>query len=167
MRPWYAEACRLKGLKEAAGPANNAAILGWAEELDLAYHADATAWCGLFAAHCIAAALPEEPLPTNPLGARSWLKFGIRCDPTLGAVLVFRRGDKAGWQGHVGFYAGEDASAFHVLGGNQADSVSVARIARGRLLGGRVPCRRKRQPSTSGTPARNSRRMRHESRRGG
>ncbi len=139
MRPWYAEACRLKGLKEAAGAANNATILGWADELDLAYGADATAWCGLFAAHCMAASLPEEPLPTNPLGARNWLQFGMPSDPTLGAVLVFWRGRRSGWQGHVGFYAGEDAAAFHVLGGNQADSVSVARILKTRLLGARWP----------------------------
>jgi len=39
----------------------------------------------------------------------------------------------------VGFYAGEDASAFHVLGGNQSDSVSIARVARTRLLGARWP----------------------------
>ena len=139
MRPWYAEATRLKALKEAPGSANNQAILDWAGELDLAYAADSIPWCGLFVAHCIAVALPDEPLPTNPLGARNWLKFGVSCDPTLGAVLAFWRGRKSGWQGHVGFYAGEDAAAFHVLGGNQADSVSVARIARSRLLGARWP----------------------------
>lgn len=138
-RPWYAEASRLRGLKEGAGPANNPTILDWAGDLDIAYPADSIAWCGLFVAHCMAVSLPEEPLPANPLGARNWLKFGVSCDPTLGAVLVFWRGQRTGWQGHVGFYAGEDASAYHVLGGNQADSVSVARIARSRLLGARWP----------------------------
>lgn len=139
MRPWYEEALRLKGIKEGVGPADNREILDWADDLDLAYERDSIAWCGLFAAHCIAVSLPEEPLPSNPLGARNWLNFGRPCEPTLGAVLVFWRGRKSGWQGHLGFYAGEDAAAFHVLGGNQSDSVSVARVARSRLLGARWP----------------------------
>jgi hypothetical protein len=46
---------------------------------------------------------------------------------------------RAGWQGHVGFYAGEDGSAFSVLGGNQSDRVSMARISRERLLGAYWP----------------------------
>lgn len=96
-------------------------------------------WCGLFVARCIASQLPEEPLPDNPLGARNWLKFGVAQEPSDGAVLVFWRGSSSGWQGHVGFYAGEDGAAFHVLGGNQSNAVNIARISRGRLLGTRWP----------------------------
>lgn len=138
-RPWLAEAQRLLGTREAAGTRNNPLLLEWARALGLAYQHDSVAWCGLFAAHCIAASLPEEPLPTNPLGARNWLKFGVSCAPRSGAVLVFWRGTKTSWSGHVGFQAGEDAEAFHVLGGNQADAVTVTRIARTRLLGARWP----------------------------
>jgi len=47
----------------------------------------------------------------------------------LGDILVFSR--KGG--GHVGFYVAEDATAYHVLGGNQSDSVSITRIAKSRL----------------------------------
>lgn len=141
--PWYEEALRLKGTREAAGPPDNPLIIRWAERLGIGYTHDSVAWCGLFAAHCIASALPDEPLPTNPLGARNWLRFGTETEPTLGAVLVFWRGSKAGWQGHVGFYAGEDGTgeggAYHVLGGNQSDRVSIARVARNRLLGTRWP----------------------------
>ncbi|MDQ3558379.1 MAG: TIGR02594 family protein [Pseudomonadota bacterium] len=139
LRPWHAEALRLKGTTELAGAADNPLILSWAQRLGLGYGHDSIAWCGLFAAHCIAASLPDEPLPTNPLGARNWLRFGCDTDLALGAVLVFWRGSKAGWSGHVGFYAGEDATAFHVLGGNQSDAVTVTRIARTRLLGARWP----------------------------
>lgn len=141
MRPWYEEALRLKGTREGPGTADNPLLLRWAKALGLggSFAHDSVAWCGLLVAHCIAASLPDEPLPTNPLGARNWLQFGIRCEPTLGAVLVFWRGSRSGWQGHVGFYAGEDATAFHVLGGNQSDAVTVTRIARDRLLGARWP----------------------------
>jgi len=141
MRPWYAEALRLKGLREGAGAADNPTILGWAKRLKLSavYRQDSVAWCGLFTGHCISFALPDEPLPANPLGARNWLTFGVPAEPTLGAVLVFWRGRRSGWQGHVGFYHGEDRDAFHVLGGNQSDAVTVTRIARDRFLGARWP----------------------------
>lgn len=137
--PWMEEAERLKGVREAAGAADNPLILRWARRLGLAYAHDSVAWCGLFAAHCIGATLPDEPFPANPLGARNWLRFGRATPPRPGAVLVFWRGERSGWQGHVGFHAGEDASAFAVLGGNQADAVTVARIAKTRLLGARWP----------------------------
>jgi uncharacterized protein (TIGR02594 family) len=139
LMPWYEEALRLKGTREAAGAADNPLILTWAKRLGLAYGSDSTAWCGLFVGHCIAAALPDEPLPANPLGARKWASFGAATEPTLGAVLVFWRGSKSGWKGHVGFYAGEDSSAYHVLGGNQSDSVSIARLGKNRLLDARWP----------------------------
>ena len=54
-------------------------------------------------------------------------------------AIVFWRGKRDGWKGHVGFYAGEDADAFHVLGGNQGNAVSIVRIGRDRLLGARWP----------------------------
>jgi uncharacterized protein (TIGR02594 family) len=139
LRPWYAEAVRLQGVREAAGAADNPMLLSWARRLSLAYPRDSIAWCGLFAAHCVGLSLPEEPLPANPLGARNWLRFGVATEPGLGAVLVFWRGTKAGWQGHVGFYAGEDSAAFHVLGGNQRDRVCITRIAKTRCLGARWP----------------------------
>jgi hypothetical protein len=43
--------------------------------------------------------------------------------------------------GHVGFYIGKDPDrqALHVLGGNQADQVSVTRIRRDRLFAARWP----------------------------
>ncbi|CAO3437202.1 NlpC/P60 family protein [Azospirillum doebereinerae] len=137
--PWMEEARRLSGVREVVGSESNSVILQWADDLDLHYKDDDIPWCGLFVAHCIGATLSSEPLPANPLGARNWLKFGAPCQPVWGAVLVFWRGSPAGWQGHVGFYEGEDGSAYHVLGGNQSNRVSVARVAKNRLLGARQP----------------------------
>lgn len=96
-------------------------------------------WCGDFVETCIRVALPDEPLlgalGTNPYWARNWLLFGQEVKPTLGAVLVFSRGSG----GHVGFAMGQDDTHFHVLGGNQSDAVTIARIAKSRLLGARWP----------------------------
>jgi uncharacterized protein (TIGR02594 family) len=136
---WFDEAVRLLGITEKPGSGSNPTILDWAKDLDLAYSGDDIPWCGLFVGHCIASTLPDEPLPNNPLGARNWLKLGRSTQPVLGAVLVFWRGSRDGWLGHVGFYAGEDADAFKLLGGNQSDRVGYARIAKNRLLGARWP----------------------------
>jgi len=130
--PWIAEARRFLGLHE----------LKDAKTLDKALRLDASeiAWCGAFVGMCIATALPNEPMVANPLGSRNWLKFGQQIgSPHVGAVAVFWRGSKSGWQGHVGFVVGHDETHLHILGGNQSNSVSVARISKDRLLGYRWP----------------------------
>lgn len=137
--PWLAEARSLIGTGEVPGSGNNPVIMGWARDLDQRYPDDATAWCGLFVAHCMAKGAPEEPQAFNRLGAREWAKFGQSVSPSYGAIAVFWRGSKAGWQGHVGFIVGADADTFHVLGGNQSDSVNVTRVSRSRLLDCRAP----------------------------
>lgn len=137
---WYREAQRALGIKEAAGTANNAVILGWAKALGgwiaSYFTADSIAWCGLFVGHIVATTLPAEALPSNPLGAKNWASFGKKLTtPAIGAILVFTRSGG----GHVGFYAGEDAEAYHVLGGNQSDAVTIARVAKSRCIAIRWP----------------------------
>lgn len=136
---WFQEARRLMGTREVNGPENNPVILQWADNLDIHYAGDDVPWCGLFVGHCIASTLDREPLPPGLLSARSWARFGIRSAPMPGAVMVFWRGSRDSWQGHVGFYAGEDKTAYRILGGNQSDSVSLAWIAKDRLLDARWP----------------------------
>ncbi|MCI9879598.1 TIGR02594 family protein [Methylobacterium goesingense] len=126
------EALALYGTKETPGAASNPAILAWARETGVAgaYVNDGIAWCGLFVA-VVAKRAGFEPVK-NPLWARNWATFGTKADkPSLGDVLVFER---AGGGGHVGLYIGESATVFYVLGGNQGDAVSIAPIAKGRLL---------------------------------
>lgn len=137
--PWMVEAQRLIGTTEVAGKGNNVDILDWARPLDLVYDADEIPWCGLFTCHCLTSTLPDEPVPTQPLAARNWQRFGMAVTPQLGAVLVFWRGSKQGWSGHVGYYWGEDDVHYHVLGGNQSDQVNITRVAKSRLLSARWP----------------------------
>jgi len=137
--PWLGSARALIGTSETAGAAANPVIMGWARDLGIAYADDAVSWCGLFIAHVIRTALPAEPLPASPLAARAWGRFGIACLPQPGAIMTFWRGSRAGWQGHVGLYVGEDAAAFHILGGNQGDAVNIRRFARARFLAARWP----------------------------
>ncbi|WP_395175034.1 TIGR02594 family protein [Roseibium alexandrii] len=149
---WMTEAVRLKGIREKAGPGSNPEILEWAEDLDLHYPDDDIPWCGLFVAHCMRVGAPNDERPQNILGARNWQRFGVQCEPVLGSILVFWRGSRSGWQGHVGFYAGEDDKAYHVLGGNQSNAVTVARISKSRLLSARWPA----SVPVSGKPVRQS-----------
>jgi uncharacterized protein (TIGR02594 family) len=138
--PWFQEARRLIGVTEKVGPGNEPRIIDWAVKAGIDYRDDDVPWCGLFVSHCISATLTKELLPANPLSARAWMKFGAPVAPTLGAVLVFWRGKRDGWQGHVGLYAGEDNDgAYHLLGGNQGNKVCITRIAKDRLLEARWP----------------------------
>jgi uncharacterized protein (TIGR02594 family) len=96
-------------------------------------------WCGDYVETCIKNSLPKEPFPgplgENPYWARNWNYFGLKCEPCYGCVLIFKRGDG----GHVGFGIGEDTTDFYVLGGNQSNAVTIARIAKNRLIGSRWP----------------------------
>lgn len=138
---WLVAARAKVGTREAPGAANNPTIMGWAKRLGtkflgMVYNADSVPWCGLFVATCISEA-GLDPVKIA-VRASSWATWGqglpfSKAAP--GAVLVFQRPGG----GHVGFYVGEDDTAFHVLGGNQGDAVSVARIAKSRCVACRWP----------------------------
>lgn len=143
---WMRDARRYLGLKEIAGAKSNSTIMSWAKRFGgwvaSFYGNDDIPWCGLAVGHWIAVTLPEEKLPSNPLAAMNWSTFGRPLSsPALGAVLVFKRPGG----GHVGFYVGEDRTHYHVLGGNQANSVSITRIEK-------IRCQAIRWPTTGGEP---------------
>jgi len=134
------EALRLVGVSETLGSENNPVIMEWRDELNRAgkeihgFSGDEVAWCGLFAA--IVCHRAGKKIVKEPLWARNWAKFGVKSPaPSLGDVMVFPRGNG----GHVAFYVGEDEEAWHILGGNQSNSVNVTRMPKARGL---VACRR-------------------------
>jgi len=131
------------GTREVVGKGSSKTIIGWRDELNQAgvkiegYSDDDIPWCGLFAAiiayrrRGLAAEVVKEPL-----WARNWAKYGkSAATAMLGDILVFQRGSG----GHVGFYVGEDRAAYHVLGGNQSNAVTIARISKGRCIAVRRP----------------------------
>ena len=134
--PWMAEAQRVRGLHEQR---NRSQLRTWFDASVNWIDPMKVPWCAAFVATCLRKWQPGIALPENPLGARNWGRFGQPCHPVFGAILVFWRGSPQGWQGHVGFYAGQDPDCFHVLGGNQSNAVTVTRIARTRLLKARWP----------------------------
>lgn len=159
--PWLARARTYLGVREVAGRGNSPTIMAWirklgARALGIDVKDDLTPWCGTFTGICIKEALPDESLPPVLVRAKAWLTFGRALSRGApGAVMVF---DRAGG-GHVSFYVGEDRTHYHVLGGNQGNSVSIMRLAKDRLSGIRWPRTWAPEPgepvmlTAAGTPA--------------
>lgn len=96
---------------------------------------DETPWCAAFVGSVLAQCGIQG---TNKLNARSYLDWGQPVDTDKaqkGDVVVFWRGSKDGWQGHVAFYSHQDEEHIYVLGGNQGNKVSLAPYKKDRLLG--------------------------------
>lgn len=136
-------ALELIGTREVVGKGSNRTIMDWRDMLNQAgvkisgYSDDDIPWCGLFVAWATykrrdnAAEVVKEPL-----WARNWASYGNKADKaSLGDVLVFVRNGG----GHVGFYIAEDATCYHVLGGNQSNAVTITRIEKSRCIAARRP----------------------------
>lgn len=136
---WLARARRYLGLREVPGSKSEPIIVGWWKALAQSFRDDLVPWCGGF----VGGVFVESGIPPtkNPAGARNWLNFGVPLPrPAVGSVVVFWRGSKSGWSGHVGFVVGRDAKDnLMVLGGNQGDMVSIKPFGRDRVLGYRWP----------------------------
>ena len=133
---WLTAARRNQGVREIAGPRHSATIMGWLSRLKSWIKDDETPWCGTF----VAAMMQEAglPYPKEFPRAKAWAEYGARLLPDRlapGAILVFSRDGG----GHVGFYVGEDATFYHVLGGNQGNAVSIVKIAKSRCIATRWP----------------------------
>lgn len=139
------EALKLIGTIETPGAKNNPTIINWVAEINCniehIYKADSIPWCGLFMA--IVAKRSAKQIVKDPLWALNWGNFGHFVEnPMLGDILVFSRpceDDPKKTCGHVGIYVGEDNECYHVLGGNQDDSVCITRKEKSRLYVSRRP----------------------------
>jgi uncharacterized protein (TIGR02594 family) len=146
VRAVYEKAESYLGLKEYPGAKHNPKIIEFARLTGNAWvEDDETPWCASF----VGAVLAQSGLTgSGRLNARSYLDWGEKADldsAILGDVVVFWRGTRDGWQGHVGFYAGREGDDILVLGGNQGNAVSIASYSKSRLLG----VRRARLPRTN------------------
>jgi len=133
---WMQAARAFIGLKEIPGPKHNGTIINWLAKLGAWWRNDETPWCGVFCA-----AVMQQvglPYPVHYYRAKAWAEYGARLQTHLiapGAILIFGRDGG----GHVGFYVAEDATHYHVLGGNQGNAVNTTRIAKARLIASRWP----------------------------
>lgn len=137
---WVTFARTKIGTREIPGPTHNSKLIQFLNSASkfngVIWRDDEMPWCGGFVAACLVA-VGVEPVKIAAR-ARSWEQFGARLQTdrlAVGAILVFTRDGG----GHVGFYLGEDATHYHVLGGNQGNAVTISRIAKSRLSASRWP----------------------------
>lgn len=122
----WLEMMKYYGTKEIPGPVDNPVIVGWFGELGYPeIQDDETAWCSC----CLNIMAKHAGLEySGKLDARSWMQRGKPIsDPLPGHVVVFWRGQKTGWQGHVGLFSGwsSDKSQIFTLGGNQNNMLGI------------------------------------------
>jgi uncharacterized protein (TIGR02594 family) len=132
----YLKARTFIGLKEIPGPVDEEQIVkdfatvghSWVKD-------DETAWCAAF----VGARLEEAGIAsTKKLNARSYLDWGTPIDivdAQEGDIVVFWRGSKNSWKGHVGFFVRTEGNNIIVLGGNQSNMVRESPYSLNRLLG--------------------------------
>lgn len=129
--PWMSELLKVRGLHERK---DFNKLSDWLKSGGKYVNPKTTPWCGDAVETAMVLALPKEKVPGNPMASINWLKFGReQKEPTYGSVMVFWRGNKNNWQGHVAFYVSEDKDYYHVLGGNQSDMISVTKVSKKRL----------------------------------
>lgn len=118
--PWLDLARERLGVQEMPGPDSDPTVMGWFKSVGHAeVTADETSWCAVFAGATLKdAGLPIPPTNVNML-ARSYLTYGVKCEPKPGAIAIWPRG-KA-WQGHVNFVESvTDDGKVVCIGGNQS-----------------------------------------------
>ena len=124
------------GVKEYEGRSHNPSVLKYFKETGHSHiKNDETSWCAAYMNWCAKkAALPYS----KSLLARSWLKLGKKIEvPQVGDIVVFWRGSKSSWEGHVSLflYMDKPNNQIYCLGGNQDDGVCVAPYPIDQILG--------------------------------
>lgn len=138
------------GITEIHGAQHNPKIIAMAKKAGNEWvQDDETPWCAAF----VGAVLHDAGIKgTMKLNARSYLDWGEEVTkPQPGDVVIFWRGTRDGWQGHVAFFVRFDEHGnIVVIGGNQNDAVSLKPYEVDRLLGyRRAPQAPKLKPTAS------------------
>lgn len=131
--PWITLAEEYIGAKEILGEESNPQVLKWWTLIGADYRDDETPWCAAY----VGGILEKKGIEsTRSVWARSYQHWGQKCEPTLGAIATFKRGNG----GHVGFVVGVNASGdLMILGGNQDNAVSILPFSRTDLIATRWP----------------------------
>jgi uncharacterized protein (TIGR02594 family) len=132
----YASALKEVGQREIVGSKHNVRIIEYHNSTTLKAKTDEVSWCASFVNWCMK---QNAVKGTQSAAARSFLQWGkATSTPQQGDIVVFWRGSKSGWQGHVGFYVSQTATHIKVLGGNQGNAVNMTNYPKSQLLGFRT-----------------------------
>lgn len=139
---WLMLARRYDGVAEIKGPHHHTAILDLLDVGDgkddgknlQGIKDDETPWCASFVSGVLEL---DGKQSARSAWARSYLKWGVKVPPAVGAIAVLERGPQSG---HVAFVVGRDAAnRVLLLGGNQGDMVKVSAFGTERVLDYRWP----------------------------
>jgi uncharacterized protein (TIGR02594 family) len=119
---WIEIAVRELGQHEIAGAGANAHIAEFLTSVGQAGD-DEIPWCAAFVNWCLAQA---GELGTGKALAKSYMNWGVHCDPQIGAVAVMDRGIDPN-MGHVAFVLDyqPDVDFVYLIGGNQGNRVGI------------------------------------------
>lgn len=133
--PWVATARAYLDVAEITGSKTSSVIAGWLRKLKAWWADDETPWCGTFVGYCLSES--GFAVPKYWMRALAWAEWGRPLlVPRVGAVVVFSRTGG----GHVGFVVGITSDGMlMVLGGNQANKVSIAPFDPARVVSYRWP----------------------------
>jgi uncharacterized protein (TIGR02594 family) len=132
----------LIGTSELVGAKDNPLIMAMLRQDQSWPTTEEVPWCS--AAVNFACKLTDVPR-TRDLRARSWLQIGspVSVEQAVAGfdvVILKRAGDNSPASvidapGHVGFYTGKEEDKVLVLGGNQGNTISIARFPVKDILG--------------------------------
>lgn len=143
---WLSVARMVVGVREIPGPQSHPLILNWARDISAPgwYDNDDKPWCAIPVNRVLLACqMPmcrhADPLKRDGfdlLRAATFETYGVSLsEPSLGCFLVFIRPGG----NHVGWYLGEDATHYCVLGGNQGNAMGITWIVKERCSATRWP----------------------------
>lgn len=115
------------------GPKSNSEILKYYKQIGFSWVSDDDlAWCAGFLGYCLKNA---KMAFLKTLHARDYLNYGEKAIvPKLGDIVILWRVKKESIFGHVGFYIKETQTGIYILGGNQANSVSIQQYPKSQVL---------------------------------
>lgn len=133
---WLNKAIGEIGVEETPGVKSTARVVEYHKSTAAGAAPDSVPWCSSFVNWVFKICGVEG---TRSKAALSWLQWGEKCGPIVGAVGVIRWRP---WQrkGHVGFVVGKTPEGRIILcGGNQGDAVSLKSYPRRKFAGFRWP----------------------------
>ncbi len=136
--PWLRLARLELGVRETPGLKSTTRILQYREHgKKRPWVGDESPWCADFVNFCLENAGIRS---TRSARAADYATYGRETYPEPGCIAVFGKADPdAGGSGHVAFLLGVDGSDLRVLGGNQANAVTIARRPASRAVAYRWP----------------------------
>lgn len=130
---WLKIAMKEVGTREIVGYENDKRVLEY-HKVSGGFSNDEVPWCGSFVNWVMKQAGFSQTVE-YPARAKSWLDFGNRSAPTIGALAIKSRTGG----GHVGFVLAIDKKDIYLIGGNQSNEVNIRKYKVSDFVDFRVP----------------------------